>query len=277
MRSRGAGRRRTAALVALLLVVAIACGTLLAAGCTVQPGSAGSVTGSGNAVAKVYDSSGFTRVRLDNTCDATVTRGDTFLVDVTVDDNVAQHLVVEVKGDTLHIGLDPSYGYSDITLKAQVVMPDLQGLELSGAALAGVSGFSSDSPLQLELSGSSRANLRDMRSGDVTFEISGASSLSGELRSRELKGEASGASRAGLEGSGTTAEVEASGGSSLGLRFFAVGDADVELSGGSRGQVRVSSTLNADVSGGSQLDYFGSPTLGNVDVSGGSELNRAAD
>lgn len=280
MRSHDVQRRASLGAV-LLLGVCVVLGaggaSLLLAGCSAVPGSAGSVTGSGSTVARQYDLSGFTGVRLDNACDATVTRGDAFAVTVTVNDNLAEHLVVEVDGDTLHIGLDPSYSFSNVDLEAQVTMPDLQALELSGASVADVRGFAADSSLAVELSGASKASLAAVSSGDVSFDISGASSMTGELRSRSLGGEVSGASRIGLEGSGTSAELEASGGSELGLRFFALQDAGVTLSGGSQGQVRVSGTLDVDVSGGSQLDYFGSPSLGSTDVSGGSELNRAAD
>jgi len=261
-----------------LLVVLLSAGAaLMLAGCSVWPVSAGSVTGSGTTATKSYDLSGFTGLRLDNSCDATVTRGDAFAVDVSVDDNLVQHLVVEVKGDTLHIGLDPGYVYVNAHLSARVTMPELETLELSGAALADVSGFSSEAPLEFRLSGASKLSLSGVRCGDVSFDISGASSLTGRLESQAFGGEVSGAGDVGLEGSGTTLKVEGSGASDVGLRYFAVQDADVTLSGASSGQVRVSGTLNVDASGASQLDYFGSPTLGDVNVSGGSEVNHAAD
>ncbi len=54
-------------------------------------------------------------------------------------------------------------------------------------------------------------------------------------------------------------------------------DADLRLSGGSRGAVTVTGTLSADASGGSRLEYAGSPQLGGVDSSGGSVVEPAGD
>ena len=78
------------------------------AGCSAIPGSGGEVTGSGTATVKRYDYSGFSSLRVDNAFSTTVNRGDAFSVEVSVDDNLIEYLRVELDGDTLHIGLDPS-------------------------------------------------------------------------------------------------------------------------------------------------------------------------
>jgi hypothetical protein len=49
-------------------------------------------------------------------------------------------------------------------------------------------------------------------------------------------------------------------------------DANVEASGGSEVTVNAGGRLDADASGGSNIYYLGSPTLGNVETSSGREV-----
>ena len=46
----------------------------------------------------------------------------------------------------------------------------------------------------------------------------------------------------------------------------------LQLSGGSNGSVYTSGRLDADLSGGAHLDYYGDPMLGDIDTSSSSSL-----
>ena len=50
--------------------------------------------------------------------------------------------------------------------------------------------------------------------------------------------------------------------------------ANVQVNGGSSALVNVSGRLDANVTGGSSLEYSGQPTLGTVDSSGGSTITK---
>lgn len=267
MRPGGVHRWIAATALPLLLV--------LVAGCSTVPGTGGQVSGSGNPTTKQYDYSGFTGLRVDNAFAATVTRGDTFAVTVTVDDNLVKYLRVELDGDTLHIGLDPSMSYQNTTLKAEVTLPSLRALEVTGASTADVEGFASQDDLDLRLSGAGKVDLTDVRAGKVSINVSGGAHLSGGLEAQEVSGETSGAGRVSLEGSASRATLEASGAGRLELKAFTVRDADLQLSGGANGTVRVTGTLKVEASGGAHLDYYGSPASVQANVSGGAHVNRA--
>jgi hypothetical protein len=248
----------------------------VAAGCDVpSTGGLGQVVGSGTPETTQYEYTGFSGVRVDAAFDVTVTREDDFAVSVTVDDNIVEHLRVEVDGDTLRIGLDDGYTYNDATLTATVTMPSLSALEVSGAAKADVSGFASGDPLDLGASGGGSVVLSGTRAGQVALAVSGGADVTGQLEAQEIGGEASGAGLVTLEGMATTLRLEASGAGELELGETTVQDADLQLSGGATATVRVTGTLNVEASGGATLDYYGSPTLGTMEVSGGAEVNRA--
>lgn len=263
-----AARRRLAATMPLLLVLAAACST-------VPAGSQGDVSGSGTPVTKQYDYAGFTGLRVDNAFIVTATRAETFSVAVTVDDNLVERLRVELKGDTLHVGLDPGWTYSNATLEATVTLPSLTALEVTGGARTDVSGFASGEELDLRASGAGAVNLTDARAGAISVDVSGAARLSGQLQAQEISGQVSGAGQMSFEGTVSREKLETSGAGRLDLGDLTAQDADLQLSGGARGVVRVTGTLDVEASGGAKLDYYGSPTVGRMDVSGGAQVNHA--
>lgn len=171
------------------------------------------VTGSGEIVTQEMDFTGFDKLDISQGFNVDVNQGDEFSVVIRADDNIVEYLQVEKVGDTLKIDLEQNRVIGVSTLEAEITMPALVGLVVSGGSDATVSG-----------------------TGD---EIS----------------------------------VDASGGSDADLASFEVVNASVVASGGSDVTVNASGTLNADASGGSQVYYLGSPTMGQIDTSGGSDVD----
>ena len=79
----------------------------------------------------------------------------------------------------------------------------------------------------------------------------------------------------GLVGEADDLAIDASSGSVLNLSNFAVRNVDVELSGGSTSTISLEGRLDADLSGGSKLQYIGDPTLGTIETTGGSEIKKS--
>lgn len=239
-------------MLAVRLMAAFAVVVLLA-GCTVP--STTRITGSGKTVTVDFDFDDFTRVKASSAFTVDITQGESYSIQVEVDDNLEQYLEVTRSGDTLQIGLKPVSGwFGNKTLRAQITMPQLTGLNLSGASNCEITGFSSDKRLDVE--------------------ASGASSLRGDISGGAAKIEASGASTIELTGSAPDLTAIASGASTLRLDDFAVKDASVEASGASRITVNATGTLNARASGASTVRYVGEPARLNKDASGASTIGR---
>ncbi len=234
---------------ALLLCLLVA---VLAAGCCAPIALGGGVIGSGRTVTREMDLTGFTRVQAGSAFVVDIKQGDSYHVAVTADDNLFDDVDASVSGDTLRLRLRPGTRVSRFTLRAEVTMPSLQGVELSGA---------------------SRGTLTGFRSADrLAIDVSGASSLRGDIEAGDVRLEVSGASTVELTGSGGNLSGNGSGASSLRLARFPVQDADISLSGASTAELDISGRLNADLSGASRLEYAGSPTLGRMQTSGGSTI-----
>jgi len=228
---------------------------VMSLGCALIPGSR-TITGSGDLVTREEPITDFDRVDVSHAFHVDISQGETFSVVVRVDDNLVEYLEVVKQGNTLKIGLEPGQGYSvrEATLEAEVTMPELAGLELSGASHGTVTGFKSTEAFDVNLSGASRLR-GDIEAGDATFD-------------------ASGASRVTLNGSARNVTVEGSGASQIDLSDFAGADAKVKLSGASTATVNPSGTLDVDASGASDVYYLGDPRMGNVETSGASSIQR---
>jgi hypothetical protein len=228
---------------------------VMSLGCALIPGSR-TITGSGDLVTREEPITDFDRVDVSHAFHVDISQGDTFSVVVRVDDNLVEYLEVVKQGNTLKIGLEPGrvLNVKKATMEAEVTMPEMTGLELSGASHAAITGFESTKAFDVNLSGASRLR-GDIEAGDATFD-------------------ASGASRVTLNGSTRNVTVEGSGASQIDLSDFAVADAKVKLSGASTATVNPSGTLDVDASGASDVYYLGDPTLGKVDMSGASSVDR---
>jgi hypothetical protein len=198
----------------------------------------GPVTGSGNLVTLDRSFSDFTVVDAGWGFEVTITKSDRYDVSITIDDNLVDYLQVSKSGSILYISLKP-FTYDRVTQKANIQMPLLHELQLSGGSHGFVEGF----------------YVPPYYSGDFILGLSGGS-------------------HAEMEGSANKISVEASGGSHLDLTDFPVHNAYIDLSGGSHATINLDGRLDADLSGGSHLYYIGEPTLGDIDMSGGSLIGR---
>ena len=217
-------------------------------------GNGGPLTrGSGNEVTITPGTSGFDSLDIGHTFEVDIIQSETYSLVVTVDDNIEQYLVIAERGGTLVLGLEDNRSYTNVTLRAQISMPMLSALELSGASKAEFTQFESSDPFDLRVSGASEA-VGDIEAGDVTIEVSGASDVRLEGRGQDLLLDVSGASHANLE-------------------EFTVQNAALDISGASEVIVNVNGDLNVSASGASDVTYVGSPKLGDIETSGASSIN----
>jgi hypothetical protein len=236
----------------------------------------GVIIGSGNLDTQEMDFIGFTCVEAGYAFEVKIVQSDLYRVSITADDNLFEHIQVSQEGETLKLGVKPILGYVSGTLRADITMPALDRLDLSGATRGTVEGFSSSGDFDLDLSGASSLDMSDMAAGDIRFDLSGASRVGGVITaSGDAQFDLSGASKVELVGSATDMAIEASGASAVELADFPVNSANVRLSGASQATVNlVDGRLDADLSGASKLSYIGEPTMGDISTSGGSTVSK---
>lgn len=210
------------------------------------------VAGSGNIVTQEEDFTDFNKVEASHSFKLDIQQGDSYEVTIRIDDNLLDDLEVTNQNNTLKIGLARDIVISNATMEADITMPELVEIGLSGASEADINTFVMD---------------EDFRAG-----LSGSSFLSGNLDAQDARFNLSGSSDVRLEGSGNGLDIDASGSSNLELAEFVVEDANVSLSGSSEAIVNVNGTLSVNASGASNVYYLGNPSMGNIDTSGASSV-----
>ena len=207
---------------------------------------------------KTYSYKNFNAVEVSSGMNLKVTQSDSYSIEVTADQDDFKHLIVEKDGNYLKFYIKRDFFLFNWgrhhKIDVNIKMPSLTGLSLSGGSTANIT--------------------MDVSSKDFSAELSGGSSINGNLKCGNIEFELSGGSWVELSGNGKNLKAEGSGGSEFKLKNFSVIDVDSDLSGGSQVFVTMNGTLNTEQSGGSHLTYYGSASLGNTDFSGGSGVSK---
>ena len=200
--------------------------------------------------------SDFTAVEVGWAFEVTVTQSSSYSVVISADEKIFDDIEVTQTGNTLIIGQKSgTIDLGGLVRKAEITMPDLNKLILSGATRGTAEGFSNSNTFILELSGASSLEMTNINVGDAEIEVSGASNLDAEGTANDLFSLVSGASNVDLSN-------------------FPVNNADVNVSGASRATINLDGRLDADVSGASTLEYIGNPTIGDINTSGSSTVKK---
>jgi len=200
--------------------------------------------------------SGFTAVDVGSAFKVTITQSDNYSVIITANEKIFDRIEVIQNGNTLKIDVQPGTTFTGISnLAAQITMPELNSVVLSGATHGTASGFRSNGPFVANLSRASSLDLTNFQVGNTTVDLSGASTFT-------------------ASGSANHLVAVIAGASTLNTLGLPVNDANVTLSEASNAQINVNGRLDADLSGASSLQYSGQPTLGSITTSGASSINR---
>ena len=209
----------------------------------------------GNLETEEMDFTDFTAVEVGWAFEVSITQSSSYSVIITADEKIFDQIEVTQNESKLIIGLDSSVIADGLFRKAEITMPQLDELGLSGATRGTVKGFTTSYQFILSLSGASSLQMTNMNLGDTDIEVSGASTLSATGTANDLVSLVSGASN-------------------MDLGEFPVNDADVNINGASQATINLEGRLDAEVSGASSLQYLGDPTMGDINTSGGSTINK---
>ena len=209
--------------------------------------------GSGTLVTERLALSGFTGIEVAGSWQVTVRPGP-YDVQVTVDDNVIDDLRVEVRGDALHFGLRPQVRLRRVTLRAQVTMPALDAVGVSGSGEATFSEFESPA-LRIRVTGSG-----DVEGSGITVDA--------------LAAGISGSGDISLEGCAIeSADLSITGSGNADLRGCAFPSAEIRITGSGSGTLTLGSgDLTGSISGSGEVRYRGSPARVNVRTLGSGRV-----
>ncbi len=209
----------------------------------------------GNERTETLDFTGFSSVEASSAFQVTITQSTSYSVKISGSERIFDRIEVTQQGQTLKIDVKPGIFFGLFNNKAEITMPSLENFALSGASRGTADGFSSSNQFTAQISGASTLDLNNFNAGDINFEVTGASHLTGQGTASNLTSAVSGAS-------------------TLDLTDLTVDNANIDLSGASHAIINLTGRLDAQASGASNLQYIGEPTLGTINTSGGSTVNK---
>lgn len=195
---------------------------------------------SGERTTRTYDYTGFRSIAIDGQWRATIERRDAFGVAVEAPAELVDDLQVRLDGDVLRLDYDGPWRFAEAgdrsAFEATIALPALESLEISGTAVARLSGFDG---------------------GSLSLEVSGT----GDLRGTASRFDA--------------LTLDASGAVSVDLGDVPVTNAELDMSGAGNVTLRMAGgRLTGDLSGSVNLEYYGTVSEESLDRSGFVSVRR---
>ena len=194
---------------------------------------------SSNPVNRVFEVTGFNKIMAGDDHEIIVIKGASFSVQAKGEASDLSDLRMQVNDGTLKIDY-PYYENYRKRVHIIITMPELSGVEFSGAAFGNISGFLQSVSLAVNLSGSADFNITT-NTALVDADISGTSILT-------------------LNGNAASIVANISGQAQYnGYWLTATDNAFVKANGHSSVYVNVKKVFTADASGQSKIYYKGNP------------------
>lgn len=201
--------------------------------------------GSGEIVTREYEVAGVDRLSLEGFGQLVVRQGDEESLTVTTDDNIMEHVDVEVRGSTLVLDLSEggrNYNFRPTNgIKFELVITDLSRVDLTGAWNVEADSLDVDS-LRFDLTGAGQVELDDLVADELEINQTGAGSV---IVSGKVKGQ----------------DVTMSGAGSYFAADLESETAILRISGVGTATIWATETLDVDISSVGNVIYYGSPRV----------------
>ena len=218
--------------------------------------------------------SDFTGIDASGAFEITVVKGNAEALTIEASDDVMPYVRSEVKNGVLRLYLESvPRRVNNRTVKAAVVMRDLDKVSLSGACKITANELFTPKTFNGDCSGSSGMTI-NVNTGQLSIKSSGSSNLQIKANvSGDTGINASGSSKIDLAGSAKNLTTNLSGASNFKAEDFIAGTVTIKSSGSCNVTINVTDALNVNSSGSSTVNYKGSPAI-TVNSSGSSKVRK---
>ena len=256
--------------------------------------------GSGKIITQTREVSKFERVDVCCGMELYLTQGSHESLEIKADDNLLDEIRTDVVNGTLEIRYRTSSNVNywptepvRLYLSAVVV----RQVSISGGGEFEVDTLKTDR-FDLDLSGGSDANIGNLSADQITINVSGGGDITADqlvadrldvdlsggsdAEIRDLTADIftlnnSGGGTASVGGSVNDQKIDLSGGSNFQGDDLESQSTTISCSGGGNSKIWVTETLEVDLSGGSDLHYYGSPAVIDQNLSGDSKLESLGE
>jgi hypothetical protein len=208
---------------------------------------------------RTFDVEDFSLLEVNGPFEVTLQHGSDAKVEMYGDDEVLDRITVKYQSGELIVRVNRGdYRWQNDRIDIIITYTgDIEALSIGGACKLEAEDEMGASSFELEVSGASTVQLRNLRSGDLDVEVSGASTTR-------------------LAGTADFQDVKISGASTYDARDLEGMEGEITASGASRGSINVTKSLEARATGASTIYYYGDPKYVDADSSGaGSVKSRS--
>lgn len=231
-------------------------------------------------VAKTYPVKDFTEFVSGGNTKVEISQDGTEYLRVEADAEVMKRVKVDQSGNRVSVWVKSDsnffnwFGHSNDPVRIILRVKELEYLEISGGAHATLGQFQGDK-FHVNVSGAGNVNFASLNTKELRMDLSGAANVRiKSVNSQTQDFDLSGASDLEIQSASNTQELDvgASGASNFRAKKLTAKQAHLEASGASHVEAAVTETLDANASGASSVDYYGSPKA-KTDASGASHVN----
>ncbi|MEX2349603.1 MAG: head GIN domain-containing protein [Flavobacteriaceae bacterium] len=201
------------------------------------------IKGNGNVQTKSYTTSAYEEVQVGGNFHVTLTEGNVGAITLKAESNLIEHIVIETKGNALHIktekntNLKPSSGKR---IEVTVPVGTLTKVSLAGSGEITSSKTIQSEMLAVRLAGSGDMEL-SVKTTSLEVSVAGSGNIILTGTTTDLKGSIAGSGDANLEGLKST-------------------NAEVKIAGSGNFKVNCTEMLEAKIAGSGNIYYIGNPT-----------------
>ncbi len=213
--------------------------------------------GSGEVTTEERVVSGFDKIHLNGSGEATIIQGDSESLVIEAEDNILPLLESEVVAGTLNLGpKDNKLVNPTKPIKYTITMSEVNGISSTGSGKINAAVIDSG-VLSIGLSGSGAVNIKslDANTLDLNLTGSGIVGISGQVTDQIIK----------ITGSGEYDAAE------LDSRI-----SDVQISGSGQTVLRVEDVLTVEITGSGHASYYGDPLVSSA-ITGSGKLEQITD
>lgn len=213
------------------------------------------VKGNGNVVDKQSTTEAYDEIAVGGSFDVTLVSGKEGDISYSIESNLDEYLVVEVKGSTLKVGWKKGYNIRTTkTVKMTITFEDIDEVSLAGSGDITTKDTIVAEDLELNVAGSGDMNM-DVKTTNLEANIAGSGTIVANGSTDNLE--------SNIAGSG---DFE-------GYGLVVVENAETNISGSGSIETTVNGNLKARVSGSGDVYYKGNPKT-DVKISGSGSASK---
>lgn len=220
---------------------------------TAQNRNSVNIEGSGNIITKTLTTKAYDIINVRGSMEVTLEKGKEGTIQVTAEDNVQEHILVESNGTTLTISMKNNTSLRNTKqIKIRVPFESLSELSMVGSGEFEGKDLIKSNVLKLTVKGS----------GEIDIKVE-ANSIISELN---------GSGKIELSGSTKNFNAKTTGSGKFKCEELITDQAEMNISGSGNSFIFVKNSLTGNITGSGEILYGGNPSINNVKVSGSGKV-----